>query len=188
MNREVYPRECRNGHTINGPEDEKTSGHRQCLQCRRDSQDAARGRHAARWWHRECGFTQEHARTLAELGEAAWHAALNELDEGGGWRLCEEHAEEAGAYEFAMFASDLQEVMVARQFPEGKLEHLHGTPEYWREVEEIADAVLEGCGGEIPACEHGFQVFVPPYWSDEGQITHLSADEVRAESAVEVAA
>ena len=40
-----YPRTCRNGHVIEGPEDEHLGQHRQCRRCRHESQRKA----ASRW-------------------------------------------------------------------------------------------------------------------------------------------
>lgn len=36
-----YPRTCRNGHVINGPEDEHIGHHRQCWECRSRTQAEA---------------------------------------------------------------------------------------------------------------------------------------------------
>ena len=77
----TYPRTCRNGHRIEGPSDEKTSGHRQCLQCRRESQDHARDVFIQRWWLEECGFTKEHAKAIQQAGYEAFSAYLEQVEQ-----------------------------------------------------------------------------------------------------------
>ena len=42
-----YPRTCRNGHVLGGPEDEHVGAHRQCWRCRRATQTEADARYDA---------------------------------------------------------------------------------------------------------------------------------------------
>lgn len=105
------PRKCRNGHEIKGPQDEKTSGHRQCLKSRRESQDLARAVWIDRWWLTECGFTKEHAKAIQLASRAAWNdywddhwdydkvEVCDTFDNEEGWRLAKE-AEQAEAAKY----------------------------------------------------------------------------------------
>jgi hypothetical protein len=47
-----YPRTCRNGHVIAGPEDEHLGEHRQCRECRHESQRNAMHRYRRDNWMR----------------------------------------------------------------------------------------------------------------------------------------
>jgi hypothetical protein len=121
---ERYPRTCRNGHVITGPQDEKLSGHRQCLVCRRDSQDDARHAWVRRWWFQECGFTKEHAR---EIERAGYNAFFDTLDNASSFEYSEEwdayievDCDKEPPYDEAFAAAREAERRVASRYPEGQ--------------------------------------------------------------------